>query len=250
MSMEPNSSIPTEASQDEHVVSVKHLLEVLRRRLWVVVLVAVVLAGSMVGFDLLRTPIYEAKIKILVGQERGDDASSSLGSDVQGLQQITKTMAELVKAQPVAEAVIEELNLESSPEDFLKNLSVKQVGTTELIEVSYEDASPNRAQQIVNAVGPVFSEQVSEVSPSANSITATVWEKARVPESPMKPNPLRDGLLALVVGGMLGVGLVFLLEHLDDRWRSPEEAEQLSGAPTFAVIQKFEVPKSVKKGEG
>lgn len=231
-------------------MSAKDLLGVLRRRLWVILLLALVLTGSAVSVDLLRTPTYEATIKILVGQKQnGDLPTSNLGSDVQGLQQLTQTMAEAVATRPVAEATIEGLDLGTSPEDFLENLSVQQVGTTQFIEVSYEDESPSEAQRIANTVGGVFSEQVSEVSPSANAITATVWEEAAVPEAPASPNPLRDGLLALALGGMLGVALAFLLEQLDDRWRSPEEVEQVSGVPTFGVIPEFKVPKG-KKGVG
>jgi capsular polysaccharide biosynthesis protein len=42
-------------------------------------------------------------------------------------------MSEAVETRPVAEAVIRELNLGLSPEDFLKNLSVKQVANTQFI---------------------------------------------------------------------------------------------------------------------
>lgn len=63
----------------------------------------------------------------------------------------------------------------------------------------------------------------------------------------MSPDPVRNGALALVLGLMLGVGLAFLLEYLDDSWRSPEEVEQVSGVPTFGVIPEFKVPKDVKK---
>jgi capsular polysaccharide biosynthesis protein len=38
------------------------------------------------------------------------------------------------------------------------------------------------------------------------------------------------------------------VEQLDDRWRSPEEVEQISGVPTFGVIPEVEVSKSKKKG--
>lgn len=90
------------------------------------------------------------------------------------------------------------------------------------------------------------------VSPGANAITATVWERAIVPEEPVSPNPLRDGLLALMLGLMLGTGAAFLLEYLDDSWRSPEEAEQVSGVPTFGMVPAFKVkaPKDKKKSRG
>jgi capsular polysaccharide biosynthesis protein len=243
----PGPGTRAEITRDEYVIAVKDVLGVLWRRLWVILLVTGVLAGAAVGFDLLRTPTYEATIKILVGQRQDSGVPSSLGSDVQGLQQLTQTMAEVVPSRPVAEAVIDRLDLGLSPEEFLENLSVQQVGTTQVIEVSYEDESPKKAQQIANAVGTVFSNQVSEVSPSANAITATVWEQAAVPDSPASPNPVRDGLLAFILGIMVGIGLAFLLEQLVDPWRSPEEAEQISGVPTFGVIREFKAPKN-KKG--
>jgi len=241
---QPDPPAPIEASPDEYVLSVGDLLGVLWRRLWVIVLAALLLAGAVAVFDLLRTPTYEATIKVLVGQKQdGDLPTSNLGSDVMGLQQLTRTMAEAVATRPVAEAVIEERNLRISSEDFLENLSVQQVAETQFIEVSYEDESPREAQRTANAVGEVFSERVSEVSPSANAITATVWEGAALPDSPASPNLLRDGLLALILGGVLGVALAFLLEQLDDRWRSPEEVERVSGVPTFGVIPEFKVSK-------
>jgi len=240
--------MPDEASQDEYMLSFGNLFRVVWKRLWVIMLVTVLLTGAAVGYSLGQTPIYEASIKILVGQEqRTSEAPSQLGSDVQGLQQLTLTVSEAVGTRPVAEAVIERLNLGLTPEEFLENLSVEQVSATQFIQVSYRDPDPERARRIANTIGEVFSEQVSEVSPSANAITATLWERAATPESPASPDVLLNALLALVLGLMLGVGLASLLEYLDDRWRSPEEVEQVSGVPTFGAIPEFKIPKG-KKG--
>jgi capsular polysaccharide biosynthesis protein len=45
---------------------------------------------------------------------------------------------------------------------------------------------------------------------------------------------------------VLGTGLAFLLEFMDDSWRSPAEAEQVSGVPTFGVIPP--VTESARRG--
>ena len=63
-----------------------------------------------------------------------------------------------------------------------------------------------------------------------------MWEPAGPAGGPVSPKPLRNGLLALMIGAVLGTGLAFLLEFPDDSWRSPAEAEQISGVPTFGVI--------------
>jgi capsular polysaccharide biosynthesis protein len=233
-----------QAAEGEYALG--DVLRVIRRRLWVIALVASVMTGAVVGFSFAQTPIYEASIKILVGQKRG---ITETPNDVVGLQQLTQTMAEGVNSEPVAEAVIRQLDLRMSPEAFLEgHLSVRPISETQFIQVGYEDPSPERAQRVVNAVGDAFSEQISEVSPSANAITATVWQRARIPEEPVSPNPMRNGLLALTLGVMLGMGLAFLLEIRDDSWQSPEEAERVSGVPVFGVIPEFDVSKGKKKG--
>jgi capsular polysaccharide biosynthesis protein len=158
-------------------------------------------------------------------------------------------MTEAVKTRPVAEGVIRELNLGMSSEDFLKDLSVEQIPSTQFIEISYTDPNPRRVQQVANTIGEEFSRQVAKVSPSTSSITATVWERATLPEDPVSPNILLNTLVAVMAGAMLGVGLAFLLEYLDDSWHSPEEAEQISGVPTLAAVPRFNVPKG-KKGKG
>jgi len=233
--------------EGEQVLSLADLIRLVRRRLWVIVLLGLAFAGSAAGFSFFQTPTYEASIKLLIGQKQDSNLTPDLGNEVAGLQQLTATMVEAVKTRPVAKGVIQRLDLSMSPTSFLENLSVEQVGSTQFIEVSYEDPSPERAARTANTIGDVFSEKVSEASPSANAITATVWEEAAVPDSPASPAILRNVLLALVFGLMVGGGLAFILDFLDNSWRSPEEVEQISGVPTYGVIPAFKIHKRKKE---
>ncbi len=230
-----------DTSAGEYVVlSLGDLLRVVWRRLWVIILVALVFAGTAVGYSLAQTPEYEASTMILIGQAQvSGEQPSGLGGEIGALQDVTPTMSEAVATRPVAEEVVQRLGLPMSPADLLAGLNAEEVSDTLFIEVSYTGTDPERASQIVNSVGDVFSERISEVSPSASAITATVWESAVAPNNPVSPQPRRDGVLAFVLGAMLGVGLAFLLENLDDSWRSPEEVEQVSGVPTLGTIPGF-----------
>jgi protein tyrosine kinase modulator len=233
------SATPGEASQDEYVLSVRDPLRVIWRRLWVVVLVAVAVAGATVWYDLQQTPTYTASAKLLVGQAT-DNASnlsaSNLSQEAQGLVAIAKTLSSALETRPVAEAAISRLNFSMTPERLVKGLHAQQDGETQFIDVTYEDSSPERAQQVANTVGSAFSDVVSGQLSSNSGLYVMVWEGAALPDSPSSPRPKRDGALGFALGGMLGIGLVFLLERLDDRLRSPKEIEQASGIPTFGVI--------------
>lgn len=246
MIIEPRHSVSTEAAEGQDMLSVKALLHILWRRLWIILLVAVVLAGMVVALDMQRPPQYQASIKILIGQKSG---IAQLPQDWLGLVGLTTTLTEVVVTRPVAEDVVERLDLQVSPEILLAGLTAEQIPDTQLIQVSYTGSDPKTTQRIVNATGTVFSDRVSDSSSDDSSLTATVLESAAVPDAPVSPNPLRDGLLALMVGSMLGIGLALLVEYLDDRWRSPEEAEQVSGVPTLGVVPEFEIPRSRKRAE-
>lgn len=229
------------ARQDEGAVSAGDVLRSVWQRIWIVLLVVFVSVSAAVGIGLYQTPTYEASIKVLVGQRQG---LTETPGDVVGLQQLTQTMAEVAHTRTVANAVIQELGLGMTAEEFLENMSVEQIAETQVIEISFVDTDPGEASRVANAIGDEFSDQVSRVSQSANSITATSWERAIAPDSPASPNLILNVLLALILGSMLGVGLALLLEHLDDSWRSPEEVEQVVGVPTFGVIREFKFPKS------
>jgi capsular polysaccharide biosynthesis protein len=145
-------------------------------------------------------------------------------------------MAQAIATYPVADAAIRRSDLSVAPETLVDNLDSAAIEETQFIEVTYANSDPQEAKRIVNAVGDAFSEQVSRISPSANAVTATVWEEARVPESPVSPNPVHRAFFALVIGVVLGAGLALLLEVFDDRWQSPEEVEEYSGMPTLGVV--------------
>jgi capsular polysaccharide biosynthesis protein len=230
------------------VYSPQRILQTLRRRIWTIVLVAVVTAASALGFSLLQTPTYEASVLILVGQKTTGDTLVG-AADVSDLQDVALTVAKAVPTTPIAETVVKRLDLRGeSAEEVLDNISAEPDPGTMFVKVSYSDSDPKRARLVANTIGDVLSERISEVSVAANAITATEWEQASLPVTPVSPDPVRNVIIALVLGSFLGVMLAFLLEFVSDSWNSRDEVEEVSGVPTLGVIPKFKVPARRKVG--
>jgi succinoglycan biosynthesis transport protein ExoP len=215
---------------EEDVLPLREILHIVLRRIWIIVLAMIVATGLALGFSLAQTPTYKASVKILVGQREDVGHVASLSGDVEGLQQLTKTLTAAVDSRPVAEAVIKRLNLETTPEALLDNLQAQQVPETQFIQVSYEDPSAERAQLVAETTGEAFSDLISTVSPKAYAVTATIWEPAQVSEEPVSPNLKLNVFLGLVLGVVLGLALAFLSESLGVRNAREERGPETNRA--------------------
>jgi len=65
---------------------------------------------------------------------------------------------------------------------------------------------------------------------------ATLISEAKTPASPASPRPKRDAVLGAFVGLLLGIGVSVLREQLNDKVRSADEVEQLTGLPLLAQL--------------
>lgn len=75
-----------------------------------------------------------------------------------------------------------------------------------------------------------------EVTEGIKASNIQVVDKAEVPLYPDEPRPMRNLLLAIVVGLMGGVGLAFVQENLDSSLKSPEDVEKYLVLPTLGVV--------------
>lgn len=61
----------------------------------------------------------------------------------------------------------------------------------------------------------------------------------------IRPQPVRNILMALAVGLMLGVGAAFLIEYLDDRIKTPDDIARVADVPVLTGIALVQAPESL-----
>jgi len=228
----------------EETISLRELFAVLRKRLWLIVLITIIAAtvSAVISFFVL-TPVYESKTQILVNQAKNDQQLYS-NQTVQTNVQLINTYNDIITSPAILDKVIKELNLDKSAASLSGQIQVTSAQNSQVAQIVVQDTSAKRAADIANTTASVFQKQVPKLM---NVDNVKVLSKAALGEnpSPVKPQPLMNVAIAIVVGLMVGVGLSFLLEYLDNTLKTEQDIENILELPVMGVITTIkDVPKA------
>ncbi|MEN6561020.1 MAG: polysaccharide biosynthesis tyrosine autokinase [Acidobacteriota bacterium] len=91
--------------------------------------------------------------------------------------------------------------------------------------------------------------QVSSQLGGLRTSNIKVVDRALVPPGPFTPDIRRNLLMALLAGLFGGLGLVFLIEYLDNTVKGPEDVEKVAGLPSLGVIPYLSAEAGRKKSD-
>ena len=245
-----------------------HYLQILRRQVWSIVLAVAAVLAAISIYSINKTPVYRASTGIVVGQG-GGIFQPEFGSSVDVF---TLTMSNLLHSHIVAENVIRNLNLSTTPDALLADLKVTTKPSSSVLEVTYDSTSKARARAVLRSVGNAFATLVDQklgsqplqgtggtgtggtgtggtgtggtgtggtgTGAQPQPITARVFDPAHLEPGRVAPRPGRDLLFGAVLGLAIGLALAFVRASFDDRIQSSRDASEAFGAPVIGTLPK------------
>jgi len=223
---------------------------VIRRWAWLIILCPFV-AGLAAGLISLQLPkVYEAKVALLVRPAQplsGDPSVAALTAD-----QILRTYASWMTKPPILQKVISDQNLQTDAVGLSKQITVTPEPNTTILDVAVKDTDPARAMNTANTLVSDFIAQVKETQQTESTASSkdnfVVVSPAVQPTQPVFPKPLLNIGLGLFVGLIVGLGLAFLLDYLDQSVRSDEILRERTGLVPLGHIA-YVPAKQDRRGE-
>jgi capsular polysaccharide biosynthesis protein len=233
----------------EETISLRELMDTLKKRMKLILLITLtaIIVSAGVSFFLL-TPIYQSSAQLLVNQKESKQQTYNPG-EIQTNLQLINTYKVIIKSPVILDKVIADLNLNMNAAQLNSKITVGSESDSQVVNLSVQDTDPYKAAEIANKTAEVFSNNIEEIMGGKASILAPA--EVGENQSPIKPQPVLNIAIATVVGLMIGVGLAFLLEFLDNTIKTEQEVEKLLEIPVLGSITKIndQEEKSVSRTE-
>ncbi|HAT4134678.1 capsular biosynthesis protein [Clostridium perfringens] len=225
---------------EENTISLQEIAYALKKR-WKLILlitIAATLVSAILSFFVIK-PKYEATTKLFIGKQESQDNNAYNNNDVMMYQQLMKTYAQLVKTSDLVTKAVKSADLDYNQKDIkgiLNNLNATPSAETQILDLSYKGGNPKDVLKLTEAITNEFIAESKELIPNGN---VQVIQKPQLPEHPVSPNKTLNILIAFILGLMVGVGVVLLLEYLDNTFKSREDLEKTLDLPIIGTIPDY-----------
>jgi capsular polysaccharide biosynthesis protein len=218
-------------------IDIRELLHIILEKWWVIALFTViaVAVSAYVTIEMID-PVYEAKSTLFIGNESDSIAGISF-SDLQVDDQLVVDYQELIKTRLVTEEVILALNLPTTVDKFVEQLSVSGIKDSRFMHIVFQDTDPQLAARIANELSDSL---VSNAESIVGVENVVVVDTAVPPEQPISPNLLMNVAISAVLGAMLGMFLIMVLHMMDNTFKREDDIERQLGISVLGVVPKFE----------
>ncbi len=216
-------------------MEINDYIRILRKRGWIIFVVAAIAAASAFAFSKMQTPIYSATVKLSVVPARATDWGSS-----NSLKDLLRNYAESIRTHTMAAEVIDREQLDMDTTTLLSKLFVNPDSSTFTLELEAKDRDPKVAMDIVNQMAIVFTEDREQWNQRQDKrdridvkMLDSVYALGYEQDSPKtKINTLAGGLF----GSLVGVLVIFFLEWLEmDTIRAAKDIERAIGVTVLGT---------------
>ncbi|GAB2480810.1 Wzz/FepE/Etk N-terminal domain-containing protein [Alkalibacterium psychrotolerans] len=196
----------------EEEISLVELFDILKKRLGLIIsatLTGLLLVSFYTFF--MVTPEYSSTTQLLVNRAEGADTIQQ--SDINTNIQLINTYKDIITGPVILDEVRDELNMTTSHAGLSNRLSISSENNSQVFSIRVTDTNPYNAALIANTTADVFQESLPDIM---NVDNVTVISVAEANTSPISPNHTLNMAIGVVLGAMIGVGIAFLIEFLDN----------------------------------
>ncbi len=211
-------------------------VNILLRRGWILLLLALVAAGSARWLGTRQTPVYRATQRVLMQPTRADF----------GLTEASKTLlgnhVAYLDSEFRAREVIDNLRLDMTARQLTSVVTIAADPLSLTIQIDVDLANGDLANDVAREWGNLliqYRNKENQIARREDHINARLQDNARY--ELLRPRPTLNAAAGAILGLILGGVLVLVLEYLESSIvRNSEDMERATGISVLANIPQAE----------
>ena len=226
----------------EESIGLKEMIDILKKRLLLIIMIVFIfsLAGLIIGFFVIK-PVYEATATLMISVEDNQETNDILTNDkLVAAQKLASTYKVIIASKSVINKVISDLNLSTTYEHLLEDISVRQVEDTEIISISVRRRNSGEAELIANSI---LDTSINEISRLTSKERIKTIDRAIASNKPVNLNKFIIIILSFILGIITSILTAFYLDYMSDSPKDIEKFEMYLGLRVLGVVP------SIRDGE-
>src|SRR5699024_4500291 len=220
----------------EETISLKEIFEVIKKRL--LLIIACVLGAGIIAAVVsyfVLTPSYEANSQFIVNQGEQEKNMQYSSDYIRTNVELNNTYNVIIKSNAIIDKVSEDLKGTYTADQLKNKIEVSSEENSQVVNVTATDEDPSLAVDIANTTVDTFQDEIPDIM-NVDNVSVLTEATMKDNPAPVAPKPLLNIAIAIVLGGMIGVGVAFLLEYLDNTITTEEDIEKQLELPILGVI--------------
>jgi len=214
-------------------LDLKQILDGLRRRWWLALIVALTAAAVAYLYSNAQPPVYEAQVTIAA---KPVPPNSSL---IDAIQKTLPTYAAEMESKDLIRRVVDDNQIpDVDPNTVVVKTQARPSDNS--IVMTVDHASGLIAAELAEGISNAFiEEQAAENQQASASGESVIWvttQAAAVPDQPYQPRPKLYAAAAGIFGLLLGLLLAVGLELLDTSLKTAGDIQRYVGVTTVGII--------------
>ena len=231
-----------ENGKDEIEIDLLALALAVWRKMWLVL--AMTMIGAAVAFSyakFLVTPLYEAKAMMYVNNSAislGNASFSISSGELSAAQSLVDTYIVIMKSRMTLDTVNDKIKAvdpecDYTYEELSAMIKAGAVNGTEIFEIVVTNPDNKKAELIANTIADILPQKIANI---VEGSSVRIVDYAVVPAYPVSPSVTKYTAIGLLLGGMISVGIIVLMELMNESIRSEDYLLQTYDLPILAVV--------------
>ena len=218
----------------EKKYSIRDVAGILFKRLWIVILCAVIGAsGAYYGSVYLIDKTYTASVSLYAGSEsKPIDVYASL-SELTYAQEAVNTYIEILKTNTFMREVADASGLRYSSGELINMIEIAAVNKTEIFRATVTTTSAKDSYILANTFAKLAPLKIMEIK---STDVIRVVDKATLPVSPSSPDLMMNTIIGTAAGILMGIIIALILEVLNKRVEDEEDLTKHYDVPILGRV--------------